>query len=305
MGFKKKERAPLFSVIIVSYNAVVYIADCLDSVEKQTFEDFEVIVVDNGSDDNTPAAVRRYGDVNLIVNGSNKGFCAANNQGIKASKGEYVVTLNSDAVLDRDFLKELEKAAQDKNYGMLAAKILNKNGSAIDSTGLELSSFYRFFDRGSGEKDSGQYDNRRDVFGPCAAAALYKREMLEDIYCAGEYFDEDFFFLAEDFDIAWRARRKNWRALYVPGAVCYHARNSTDFNRDFRQYLSFRNRVFLLLKNARPGLFYLSVFLVYDMPRFFYMLFINKFLFRSLKDIVKCLPVMINKRKALVSAEKS
>jgi GT2 family glycosyltransferase len=169
---------------------------------------------------------------------------------------------------------------------LFSPKIFKADGKTLDSTGLILSRYYRFFDRGHNLPDRRQYDGKPDIFGPCAAAALYKKEMLEDVKHEGGYFDESFFFLGEDFDIAWRAGKRGWRAKFVPGAVCYHLRNSTNFASGFRQYLSFRNRYFMLLKNQgfSPG--YITVFLLYDIPRFFYMLFTNRHTLKGVREII-------------------
>ena len=282
-----RDEGALISIVIVGYNSGSHISGCLDSIYNQGHRGFEVIFIDNGSTDNTEDVLKSYPDVKIIKNSENKGFCFANNQGISSSRGSYILTLNSDCVLGRDFLLELKKVAESNNAGLFAAKILNNSGKAIDSTGLVLSRFYRFFDRGSGEVDKGQYDTRLDIFGPCAAAALYKREMLEDIKRDGEYFDEAFFFLLEDFDLAWRAMKNGWKARFVPGAVCYHARNSTNFNSKLRQYLSFRNRFFLLIKNGVINFKYIAVFLLYDVPRFICMLFTNRYILRALRDIIR------------------
>ncbi len=292
MEDKKKS----ISIVLTGYNAGQHLSACLESIYKQTYKDFEIIFVDNGSRDNTSSILTLYPEVKIIHNDENKGFCAANNQAIKEAVGDYILSLNSDVVLDDDFLLEIKKAVNVNNAGLFAAKILSGNGKSIDSSGLILSDFYRFFDRGSGEPDKGQYDASFEVFGPCAAAALYKREMLEDICHDGEYFDERFFFLAEDFDIAWRARRKGWKTRFIPGAICYHARNSTNFNRKFRQFLSFRNRYFLLLKNGQFGLRYIIVFFFYDLPRLLYMLLSNKYTCKALYDMVRYTPEMLRKK---------
>lgn len=287
---KYSEEDRLISIVIVGYNAGGHLSACLDSVYSQSYKNFEIIFVNNGSADETVSMLRLYPDVKIITNKDNKGFCFGNNQGIKATRGDYILTLNSDVVLGRDFLSELKNIASSDEAALFCPKILNKNGITIDSTGLALSRFYRFFDRGSGEIDIGQYNAKLDIFGPCAAAALYKKEALDDIRHNGEYFDEDFFFLGEDFDLAWRARKKKWKARFVPSAVCYHARNSTSFNSKFRQYLSFRNRCFLLTKNGSIGIKYFIVFLLYDIPRFIYMLMTNRYAIRAMYEVVRYRP---------------
>ncbi len=277
----------LVSIVIVGYNAAKSIKECLDSIYHQTYKDFEVIFIDNGSGDNTFSILKTYTRIKIIHNAGNRGFCAANNQGIRLARGEYIATVNTDIVLDKDFLKEMMDSNVDDKTGLLGAKILKRDGKTIDSTGLLLSRLYRFFDRGSGEIDKGQYDKEPEIFGPCAAAALYKRKMLEDIEYNGEYFDEDFFFLGEDFDISWRALRRGWQARFVPSAVCYHSRNSTNFDPKFRQYLSFRNRFLTLIKNRAIDLKYIPTFLFYDIPRSIVMLFTNRYTLKAISEIYR------------------
>lgn len=286
----------LVSIVIVGYNASRHLSACMEAVYNQTYRNFEVIFVNNGSTDDTASMLKSYPDVRLIDNTGNRGFCIANNQGISIAKGNYILTLNSDIILDENFLVEMKRAIEADDMALFGAKILSNDGKTIDSSGLALSWFYRFFDRGKGEIDRGQYNNQLDIFGPCAAAALYKKEMLDDIAYDGEYFDEDFFFLAEDFDLAWRAKKRGWKAMFIPKAVCYHIRNSTNFNRDFREYLSFRNRYFLLIKNSSLSVRYLIVFFLYDIPRFLYMLLTNRYTCRALYEIIKYTPKMLRKR---------
>lgn len=288
----------LISIVIVGYNAGRFLRPCLDSIYAQTHKDYEVIFVNNGSIDDTLITARLYPNIAIIDNNKNMGFCYANNQGIRVAKGKYILALNADIILKKDFLKNMIGVAVRDGAGLFGSKILTIDRKRIGSTGLMLSRFYRFFDRGRDELDAGQYDNSLDIFGPCAAAALYKREMLEDVKYNGEYFDNDFFFLGEDFDLAWRARNRNWKARFVPEAVCYHVGNSTDFNRDLRQYLSFRNRAYLLIKNAEPGIRYVLVILLYDLPRLIHMCFTNRYTFRALREITKNMPRMLRKRYA-------
>ena len=284
------------SIVIVGYNPGENMVSCLKSIYEQTLKDFEVIYVDNGSTDDTPLILENYPDVINIKNDANKGFCIAVNEGIRKAHGSLILTLNSDVVLDKDFLKVMCESAQKSEAGLFGARILSMDGKVIDSTGLVLSNFYRFFDRGRNEIDKGQYDKGFDIFGPCAAAALYKREMLEDIKYDGQYFDEDFFFLGEDFDMAWRADKMGWRAQFVPSAVCYHMRNSTNFNPKYRQYLSFRNRYFLLIKNAESSFKYFIVFFLYDIPRFIFMLCTNKYTLRAVYEMIRYTSRMLRKR---------
>ena len=290
-------------IVIVTYNSMDFIEDCLESIFEQTYKEFGIIVVDNNSRDKTVDFIKnKYPQVSLIENRQNRGFPYACNQGINAAKSKYILTLNSDVVLDVNFLNEIIKpiGSVSSNVGMISPKILwARDKDIIDSTGLVLSWLRRFFSRGREELDKSQYDSRKEIFGPCAASALYKRDMLEDIKAGGEYFDEDFFLLLEDFDLAWRANRFGWKALYAPEAVCYHVRNISGLKNKYTQYLCFRNRYFLILKNETWLGFIkmVIVFFVYDLWRNLYMLATNtKYFLKASYEIMKFFPKMMRKR---------
>jgi len=294
-----------FSIIIISYNSERHIKKCLDSILKQDFFGYEIILVDNASGDRTREIINEYKTrIRIKNNDENTGFPEAVNIGIAMSGGEYILTLNPDVILSGNFLSEASKRINklDKKVGMLGVKMLRTDSeNIIDSTGLILTKSFRFFDRGSGEKDSGQYDKDVAILGPCAAAGIYKRDMLEDIKTAGGYFDKDFFYLIEDFDIALRAGRKGWKALYLPEAVCYHLRNGSDMNNEYRQYLSFRNRYFLMIKNIKIDARFLFYFAVYDIPRLFFMFLKNKYTAKALKETWRSLPGLLKKRKYIIN----
>ena len=213
------------SIIIVTYNSGRFIGQCLDSLSSQTDKDFELVIIDNGSSDDTREIIKRKMPAEcLITNKANAGFSKGVNQGIGRSQGKNILLINSDVVLQDDFISRLKHALARLPFdvGMVSPKLLMPDKRRIDSTGLVLSVMRRFYDRGRGSVDSGRFDEKRDIFGPCAAAALYTRQMLEDIKTDTEYFDEDFFVLLEDFDVAWRARNRGWKAVFLPELVCFH-----------------------------------------------------------------------------------
>jgi len=178
----------------------------------------------------------------------------------------------------------------------------------IDSAGLSLSRARRFSDRGANQKDTGQFDIEEEVFGICAAAACYRASMFDEIkkITVDEIFDNDFFLLVEDVDLAWRARHAGYKALYLPDAVCYHIRGGAGWRSKNKQYLSFRNRYYLIIKNDYLSniLLHLPVFLIYDISRFFYMAFTNRLLWKALKEITQNLSAMKRKRKSILSKSK-
>lgn len=166
------------STIIVTYNSASHIKQCLDLLLSQDERGGEVIVIDNDSSDDTPDILKGYAkDLRLILNKKNTGFAAAINQGISCARSQFILVLNGDVVLKKNFFTELKKiiAQLPEGVGMICSKIMDSKGKAIDSTGLILTGLRRFRDRGRGNLDSGQFDGQKDVFGPCGAAAVYSK----------------------------------------------------------------------------------------------------------------------------------
>ncbi|MBI4846212.1 MAG: glycosyltransferase family 2 protein [Candidatus Omnitrophica bacterium] len=291
------------SIIIVTWNAEKFINKCLDSVFSQDFSCFEVIVVDNSSTDKTIGILQSYEPrIKLMRNDENKGFCFANNQAIGKAKGKYIFTLNSDIILEKNYLSVLVQCLSEHHeIGMAQGKFLRMNGRIIDGTGLKLGLAFRFLNFNEGKTDSMREFSPKMIFGPCAAAAVYKRKLFEDIKYENEYFDNSFFFLVDDFDVAWRAHKKGWKAMYVPQAICYHYRASSAHKSSFKQFLTFRNRYFLLLKNAtwKDFLKLMFFFPIYDLPRLIFMLIFNPYAIKAIAQIIKNIPLLMKKRRYL------
>jgi GT2 family glycosyltransferase len=249
------------SIHIVNWNGGADIIKCLESVYAQTYQGIkEVVIVDNGSTDGSVAAIeKKFHDVTILKNGLNMGFCMAHNQAIRMTGGEYVLALNFDILLEPDFLSHMVQAmAAEDRIGMASGKLYRsasgmKTGM-LDSTGIMMSQYFPS-PRGEGMEDAGQHDtvDRRAIFGPCGAAPLYRRAMLEDIEYGGEYFDEDFVNYVEDVDLAWRAQLRGWKAVYEPAAIAYHERGVTrkaNAEEQHNYFLrGFRNRYLCMYKN--------------------------------------------------------
>jgi len=236
----------LISVIVLNYNGKGFLDGCLSSLASQTYSDFEVIVVDNGSRDGSPEYVKEnYPWVRLAKNDENLGFAGGTNVGIRAAKGEFVITLNNDSRADSRFIEELIKPMADPEVGVCAAKMLFPDGR-INSAGICISRSGAAWDRGMFEPDRGQYEFVEEVFGACAGAALYRREMMDEI----GLFDEDFFLYLEDVDLAFRARLAGWKCLYVPGArVIHHHGGTAGVGSDLAVYYGNRNIVWYPIKD--------------------------------------------------------
>ncbi len=241
-------------MVVVTWNRRSLLRSCLQSLTRQNLnQPFEVVVVDNGSDDGSPEMVlQEYGKstkfrVQLIRNPENRGFCAANNQGFAASDTEFVALLNNDAEAEADWLEKLVTAFDGRpDVGMAASKILvHEDPRRIDKAGHLIYPDGQNRGRGSGELDEGQYDRVEEILWPDGCAAMYRRAMLDQI--GG--FDEDFFAYADDAELGLRARIAGWKCLYIPDAVVRHHRGATLGLRSSRRLeLIERNRLLLAAK---------------------------------------------------------
>ena len=250
--------SPLISVIIVNFNGERYLGDCLESFSAQTFRDFEVLVVDNGSTDGSLDLIRKdFPMVKLIPLNKNTGFARGNNTGFEASSSRYIATLNNDTIVDKGWLEALYEAAEaDKTIGMVASKILlGRNGREIDSVGVLIYPDGMSRQRGRGEIDEGQFDRTEAVLFPSACAALYRREMLNEI----GFFDEDFFTYCEDTDLGLRARLAGWKAVLAPAALVRHLYSQTAGKySELKAYHVERNHLWILLKDLPAAYILLS-----------------------------------------------
>lgn len=286
------------SVIIVVFNSEKYIKKCLDSLENQSISPDQIIIVDNNSTDNTAGLCKRDNiNIEYLKNNSNTGFSFANNQGISKANSEWILCLNSDVVLESDFIEKFKETIPSlpSNTGGVNPKVFNQDKKTIYANGLYIDCFRRFF------TDTADYKDLKEIWGSNAAAAFYKKEMLDDIKFEDEYFDNLFFFLVEDVDLSWRAKNLNWKFFHAPKISCYHTGNCSNHPDKYRSFLSFRNRYYLLLKNESLTNFIKDFIFIlpYDLIRNIYMLFSNKLWFLAVCDIIKNYKVIRKKRKFL------
>jgi GT2 family glycosyltransferase len=238
----------LISVVVVNWNRKELLRACLASLGRQTFADFETIVVDNGSTDGSADLAERDFSARVIRNSENRGFCAANNQGIAIARGDFVALLNNDAEAEPGWLAELHRACSARpEIGMAASKVLVwEDPGRIDKAGHLIFPDGQNRGRGSGALDRGQFEREEEVLWPDGCAAMYRKSMLDQI--GG--FDEDFFAYGDDAELGLRARIAGWRCLYSPRAIVRHHRGAT-LGKDsaWRLHLIERNRVLLAVKH--------------------------------------------------------
>lgn len=239
--------ASLISVVIVNYNGAKFLAPCLSSVTAQTYAPFELLLVDNASTDDSRRLVEReFPWTKLICSKENVGFAAGNNLGLAAAGGEWIATLNTDTRVEPDYLEQLYAATGESDVGACAPLMTEmEHPEIVDAAGIRVDDFGYAWNIGAG-KSAGEFAAPGFVYGACAGAALYRRAMLDEI----GFFDDAFFGFYEDADLAWRARKKRWKTIFVPSARVYHTHGAS-FGKISRRktYLLARNRWWTSLKN--------------------------------------------------------
>jgi GT2 family glycosyltransferase len=295
---------PKVTVVIPNWNTQCWLPGCLDGLRAQRYRDFEVILVDNGSTDNSLEFVQQhYPEVRIISFERNRGFASAVNAGIKGSRSDYVALLNVDTVPHPEWLSSLVEIMETSPHdiGGLASKMLAMdNPKMIDDAGNTLSWYGSARKRGTGEPVEA-YSQVDEVFSVSAGAALYRRSFLEDV--GG--FDEGFGSYLEDVDLGLRGRLLGYRYLYVPTAVVLHKIHGAGLARSRYVYLVTRNRLALLLKNIPLGLMLRhSWTLLYGQ---FYFFLVYKRPFHSLAGITSfllALPRILGQRRAIQKRKK-
>jgi GT2 family glycosyltransferase len=240
------------SVVVLNYNGRHHLELCLSSLERQTHDAFEVIVVDNGSTDGSDQFVSQgFPWVRLIRLDKNIGFCGGNNVGIREAQGTFVALLNNDTEADHRWLESLTSVMRARSeVGMCASRMMRFwERSVIDNAGDLLAPTGCALERGRGQEAGPEFAADCDVFGACAGAALYRRSMLDEI----GMLDERFFLTYEDLDLSFRARLAGYRCIYVADAVVYHkVRGTMERFPDQQVFQSQRNIEWVWLKNM-PG----------------------------------------------------
>lgn len=291
----------MISVIVVNWNGKPLLADCLNSLRSQTFPDFEVIIVDNGSTDGSAQYVQAaFPDFRLIRLNENLGFAGGNNAGIREARGEWIALINNDATADPEWLAGLHHAVKEDNrIGLAASRVVLTSG-ALDSAGDGMTIAGVPYKRGHGDTPDGIFLKPADVFGASGCGVLLRRSMLDRI----GLLDEDFFCIYEDGDLNFRARLAGFHCIYVPEALVVHRLHGT-LGRLSKTYVYYgqRNMEYLYFKNMPGRLFwrYLPVHMLSNVLGFGYFILRGRPLqfMRAKLAFVWDLPKVLRKRRAV------
>ena len=322
---------PKISVIILNFNGKKFLETCLNSVLAQDYDNFEIILIENGSTDGSKEYLKEKYENNkkikIIYLDKNTGFAEGNNIGIKKAfedkNVKYIAALNNDTKVVSGWLSEMVKTIEkNEKTGSVSSKmIFFYEQNLINAVGVLISKDGGGVNLGYKEKDEGQFEKELEIFGPSAGAALYKREVLEKTDLGeDEYFDSDYFAYYEDVDLCWRLRLAGYTSYYSPKAVVYHVHSATGVSHSpFKAYHIQRNRLFNIVKDFPAGTALISFFFVTPW-RYIHLLnsaffrksgpsqkakeksgagTLFKIVFKAWWDFFKKLPAMLKKRKAV------
>ena len=235
------------TVIIPNYNGLSFMKPCLEALERQTYQGFEILVVDNGSTDGSAQWLEEQGVPSILLK-ENTGFSGAVNAGIRASETPYVILLNNDTEVCPDYVKELVRCMErsPKIFSASSRMIQFHNRELLDDAGDMYSLMGWAYQRGTGQPVKG-YKKARKIFSACAGAAIYRRSVFEEI----GYFDEQHFAYLEDMDVGFRAKICGYDNVYCPTAEVYHVGSGTSGSKynSFKVKLAARNNIYLNYKN--------------------------------------------------------
>ncbi len=321
----------LVSVNLVIYNGEKYIHQCLDSVKKQTYGNFEVNILDNNSLDSTKEIVKKeFPEFNLVEGEKNLGTWPGQEELLKYSHGEYIVALSVDVVLDPYFVEEaVEVFKKDQKIGAVQGKIYSaRNPRIIDTCGFEAFKSRRIVNIGHGQEDRGQFDQEKEIFAVEGAAPVLRRQALEDCRLksqGGKIIDPDFFWYGDDLDLAWRMRLLGWKQVFAPKVIAWHDRQTTktlagggwrEFIKirktvpTFKRRLDWRNTMLAIIKNDfASNLLHDSYYILWRQLRLWaYFLIFETSIILEIFRVAKMLPKMLKRRgeimrKARVSAK--
>jgi GT2 family glycosyltransferase len=318
----------MISVIIIGYNSYCYIEKCVNSLISQTFRDLEIIFIDNNSNDESINLIsNKYPNIRLVQNNKNFGYAKAANQGIDLSNGTFVLIINPDMILEKDYIKHASDALlQEPKAAGVIGKIYKFDfkksikTNIIDTTGIVALKGRKFIDKGAAKIDYGQYDFIGEVFGIPGNCALYRRTALYDSRIGTEYFDEDFFMYKEDVDLSWRLKLYGWKFIYTYKAVGYHERGTGVINRNglipamkarrklnnFQRFYSLKNHRLMIIKNEKNLSFtrQLLNLIIREAAIFIWAILFERIAIKAYLGILQELNKMIKKRRFIMNKTK-
>lgn len=311
VGYSVNTSPPTISIILITWNSAQHIPRCLACLRAQTIQDFELILVDNGSTDSSPdlPEIHQQGlHIRVEKLGANLGFAAANNLGARLARGEWLVLLNADAYPEPDWLEQLLYAAeQNPAYTFFSSRqiqfhtpdLLDGAGDAYHISGLAWRNAYKLPSKINALE-------KKEVFSACAAAAMYRRE---DFLAVGG-FDEDYFSYFEDVDLGFRLRLAGKKCLYVPEAVVHHVGSaSTGKRSDFSVYYGYRNMIWTFFKDMPSPLIWFF-FPVHVATLLFFIGYLllrgqGKVILRAIWGAARGLPAILKKRKIVQKSRRA
>jgi GT2 family glycosyltransferase len=312
------EKQPNITISLLTWNGERYLPWLLKSLKAQTFSDWKLLVLDNASSDKSLDIVKEEcPQAKIIQQKQNVGFAKGHNMLINWSDSDYVLILNQDIILDKDYLEKLITFMEaNKKTASCAGKLMHWDFNEglktkiVDSFGIKIDRKRAIVDVSQGKQD--YKIGNREVFGLSAAATLYRRQALNTVAFTQdsgnlEHFDEDYFSYKEDIDLAWRLRLWDWENWLVSDTKAYHHRtvSSSGALRERRKVrtmankLSYRNHLITLYKNSFMKNYFKDYWYIkfYEFKKFMYLLIFERSTLSGLPEFMKLIPKLKKKRK--------
>ena len=264
---------PLISIVILNYNAGDLLIDCVDSIQKSNYKNYEIIVVDNISKDKSHKKCKeKFPNIKLIENSENLGYCEGNNVGLRVTNGEFVVILNPDTIVDPSWLSKLLQAYRKNGDGIYQPKFLaTTDHSMLLSTGNMIQIFGFGYSRSKGDLDKGQYEKFEKINFASGTCIFTSKKIIEKI----GLFESFLFAFHDDFELCWRGALIGINSFYVPSAIVYHPVEGYSFRWSPLKFkLLERNRKYCLLTLYSRSTFFKMIpgLILIDIAVFFFYL---------------------------------
>lgn len=322
---------PLVSIICVVFNGEKYLRQCLNSIRQQEYENVEVFIFDNNSNDRTAEIAKGYSEFKYIKSPTNLGMWPGQEKVISQAKGEIIVSISVDIIIEPDFIaKCVEKMLSDEKIGAIQGKIYQYkfdredkpilDHKIIDTCGFRLYHSRKLENIGHGLEDGLLYSKEAEIFGVEGAVPVFRKSALEDIKINGNFIDNDYFWYADDFDFAWRLNILGWKQVFIPDAIAHHDRQTSKNHRSsnlnfikirrqiplFKRRLDYRNTIFTIVKNDYVINVIKDIFpiLIRQFELWVYFIFFETSMIFEIPVIIKKLPTLIAKRRQIMSRAK-